>query len=203
MKRLGILTVAVLAAGYAQADFFVNFAVPYGVADRSGDAVELIDANSGQSLLELYYVGDNGVVDYSQAPAAGTLGDVLVGGGNGDDVLLGSFIFTASGGSYDGFISGASQNIISSPYLGTGEIFGRVFQGTGAVGDWYYQGAVQVVADLDPNGDPPPTPADYFVDGGVAGARAEMGQVIPEPATFGLMGVAAMGLFLARKKARR
>ena len=26
--------------------------------------------------------------------------------------------------------------------------------------------------------------------------------VIPEPATFGLMGVAALGLFLARKKAR-
>lgn len=198
MKKTIITAMVAMVAAVATADFYVNMAVPFGIYDQGGGA--LISNPGGQALLELFYVGDNGVVDYAGA-GAGTLGDVDLGG-SGDDVLLGSFIFTAAGGAFDGYISGAASTI-TAPYQGTGEIFGRVYQGLGAPGDWYYQGAVQVVPSLDPSGDPPPTPADYFVDGGAAGSLANAGQVIPEPATIGLMGIAGLGMYLARRKARR
>jgi hypothetical protein len=45
-----------------------------------------------------------------------------------------------------------------------------------------------------------PASANQSFNGGAVAVNV---QVIPEPATFGLMGIAGLGLFLARKKARR
>jgi len=45
----------------------------------------------------------------------------------------------------------------------------------------------------------PPNPHQEFKTGGTVAVNV---QVIPEPATVGLMGIAGLGLFLARRKAR-
>jgi hypothetical protein len=55
------------------------------------------------------------------------------------------------------------------------------------------------VEDLQPGVNPPATGPTF--DGGAVQTNVQV--VVPEPATFGLMGVAGLGLFLARRKARR
>jgi hypothetical protein len=56
------------------------------------------------------------------------------------------------------------------------------------------------IIDLDPDGPGgnPPAPQQTFLSGDITTSVT----VIPEPATLGLMGVAGLGMFLARKKAR-
>ena len=56
-----------------------------------------------------------------------------------------------------------------------------------------------VVEDMAAVGSPAPATPQFVTPGDLTAGV----EVIPEPATFGLMGVAALGLFLARKKARR
>jgi hypothetical protein len=69
-----------------------------------------------------------------------------------------------------------------------------------AVGD--YIGVSQIggpLNELQPDPNLPPSAQQQF-NGGAVAVNV---QVIPEPATLGLMGVAGLGLFLARKKNRR
>ncbi len=61
---------------------------------------------------------------------------------------------------------------------------------------WYFQGATVAVPDVDLAGTPAPTPASYNFGG------ADGGVAIPEPATVGLMGIAATALFAARRNVR-
>ena len=73
-----------------------------------------------------------------------------------------------------------------------------------AVGDTFIMMSSLVMVDNLQNYDPitgDPTTVD-LPQSLAPGAMATV-EVIPEPATFGLMGVAALGMFLARKKARR
>jgi hypothetical protein len=53
-----------------------------------------------------------------------------------------------------------------------------------------------VVPDLD-NSPNPPSPGVTFDPGGVTAVN-----VVPEPATLGLMGIAGLGMYLARRKTR-
>jgi hypothetical protein len=67
------------------------------------------------------------------------------------------------------------------------------------VGDTFSVTALSdVIEDLQPGTDPAATPQNFDPDTMTIGVS-----VIPEPATFGLMGVAGLGMFLARRKARR
>jgi hypothetical protein len=195
MKKISIVAAALTVAAVASADIYVNAVVGFGIYDQADGVSPLIANPGGEALMQLFYVGGNGVADYED----GSFGVLGAGGASGDDVLLGSFTFTAAGGAFDGYLTGA--NFTSTDLgLAGGNVFARVFQGTGGAGDWYYQGAIFAASDLDqPGGDPPDS---YLIDGGVA-AIANTGQVIPEPATIGLMGIAGVGMFLARRKARR
>ncbi len=202
MKKALIATVALMAAGAVQADVFaITFGSSFGIYGETGTAG--IYPNDGdQGLIQLVYAGANGVADYD-APNTLSLESLVVGSGAGDDIVLWETIWTANGssGDFSDFASGTYGNIIA-PYLGTGVVYGRIFTGTGKAGDKWYEGALQAMGDKP--SDPPPTPELYDLGGGadlqmVDGATV----VIPEPATFGLMGVAALGMFLARKQARR
>ena len=193
MKKGLLVLTAVLMAVVAQADFILDVSCSYGLYAKGGGS--MLGA-PGDAMVELYYVGDNGLFD--TAAGAGVLGDVNPGG-NGDDVLLTSFV--ASAGSYADFAPVG----YTGAYLGSGELFARIWNpaDASAGGPWYYQSAILVANNLDPLASPPPTPDGLDIGGGQAGQIANMGQVIPEPATLGLMGIAGLGMFLARRKVRR
>lgn len=61
-----------------------------------------------------------------------------------------------------------------------------------------FTGNIGTLSELQPGADPALAPQVF--NGGALQTSVE---VIPEPATFGLMGIAGLGMFLARKKARR
>ena len=88
----------------------------------------------------------------------------------------------------DGSVAGSTANLL-------------IHNGTGAIqqGDYIGLGGSGVIVDLQPGGVGAPGLTQSFVGGDV---QTNI-QVVPEPATIGLMGVAGLGLFLARKKAHR
>ena len=196
-KGLVIATVAMMAVA-SQAEFIIDVSSSWGIYHQDGSNGMMTSAPGGNAMVELYYVGSNGMFD--TLAGAGMQGNVMAGG-VGDDVLLTSFM-AAVGSEYADFAPVKYQGA----YLGTGEVFARIWNDAdvSAGGAWFYQGAVLVADDLDPAGSPPPTPFGYDIGGGADAQLANYGQVvIPEPATFGLMGIAGLGMFLARKKTRR
>mgnify|MGYP000502565478 CR=1 FL=1 len=82
-------------------------------------------------------------------------------------------------------------------------VFARIYQGSSAVAQSkYWDGAIASTPNVDLNAPQPPT-ADPYNFGGNSGVDlASFSTVIPEPATIGLMGIAAAGLFTARRKVR-
>lgn len=68
------------------------------------------------------------------------------------------------------------------------------------VGDFIGFGNSAVINDLRPGGPGNPTGTPQTFAGGNVTTNV---QVIPEPATIGLMGIAGLGMFLARRKTRR
>ena len=95
--------------------------------------------------------------------------------------------YSSANAASDGSIAGATAYLVVKDGLGAI-----------AVGDFIGLGGSGVLEDLLPGTDPA-LPAQNF-DGGAVTTNIE---VIPEPATLGMMAVAGLGLFLARKKARR
>lgn len=77
--------------------------------------------------------------------------------------------------------------IFDTPAVGIGSKFLVIDDGT------FNTGAAQ----------PPATAVAYTLPGAPTSGQAAWGTVIPEPATIGLMGIAGLGMFLARKKTRR
>ena len=197
MKKVVAVLALTMVGMAAHADFYINFKSSFGIYNEAGDA-GIIPNVGDQALVQLIYAGANDQPDY----ASGT--DLSVGSLiAGDDVLLWQGVFTNNGGAYEDYASGTFNSSVIEDYQGNGIIYGRIFSGLGEVGDTYYQGDLFTANNLDPNGEPPPTPDDYDLGGAQDNQKADDGTVIPEPATFGLMGVAALGLFLARKKVRR
>ena len=190
MKKLLIIMLAV--ASVASADIFVNVFTDYGFEANDGG----VALNSDESArIDLLYVGANGAID--AVTGAG-------GGAFGDDVLLGTFNFTNNGGTFDAdayFTSGEIQSADSS-VTGASDynVFGRIYQSSSAaVNTWYYEGSIAATPNVTLGTTPAPISTGYQIDvGGTATAFNQ--QVIPEPATIGLLGIAGAGLFAARRK---
>lgn len=199
MKKV-ILTAMISAVVLsANADYYVNvfttggFETSIGIGDGANPLLGV--GTSAQVVL--YFAGANGVADY----ADGSMGVALGGVASGDDVLLGSFLTTNTGAPFEEYAL-VNDVVGNSVYLG-GLVFARIFDtNTASAGSWYYEGTVQSVVDIDRTVVPALLPAAYELGAGAI-APLNMGQVIPEPATLGMMAVAGLGMFLARKKARR
>ena len=211
MKKMIIMAAMATVALSASADFYVNYATVFGISagadiDPIGNAPLL--ANGEQARVQLIYAGADGIANYLSTEDQGggifkyNLGSA--GGVYGDDVVLADFMSPVAI-SGDGFTEfGIFQQLVQSAFLGAGEVSGRIYNGDESV---FFQGHIQTMTDKI-IGSPPPTQELYNLgENGTAfagqDAAGNVYQVIPEPATLGLMGVAGLGMFLARKKSRR
>ena len=192
MKKLIIALVA--TAAIAHADITVNLFTGYGFTDNSNaDAVLL---NTGETAtIQLINAGANGAAD--AVTAAG-------GGMFGDDSLIDtiSITATASGAAdFTGYAYMAGTTIEEAGTAGA-NVFARIYQGGTSVGSLYYDGAIVAIPNVNLAGVPPPTPTSYNFGGNGGVEVGSFATVIPEPATIGLMGIAAAGLFTVRRKVR-
>ena len=142
-----------------------------------------------------------------------TAGNVGVGGSLlAGEVLLEQMFLndSAYGGwgpgagiTYDSAFINASDQYDTAD-INVGFFYARVFESGAAQGDYYYTGATVDAADWVLVGTDPGTVfSGSIMEDVTTNIDSQGTQVIPEPATFGLMGIAGLGMFLARKKARR
>jgi len=99
--------------------------------------------------------------------------------------------------------------------INSGFFFTRIFNATGAAGESFLDigqvdASLWVYDDGSTLTPPAPDPATIYQENSVPGAAFSTqllnqngSTVIPEPATIGLMGIAGLGMFLARRKNRR
>ncbi len=212
MKKLIIALVAI-ATGVTYADIGINYNTVYGFTANGGTTGLLGD-------------GDTALIQLINTGADGTIGTVSAGGGGmfGDDTLITSFTITAdtSAGDFSEYAYyNANFTTANTPGTAVGsglgaDIFARVYQvSTADVGSKYWESGIVSAGATD--GTPPAVNAFFQVDATDIVAQAGIGTqdvsvtgvdiaafstVIPEPATIGLMGIAAAGLFTARRKVR-
>lgn len=200
MKKITVAVAVVGLAAMVQADYFVNLSSEFGIYNAAGTAGILSQPNE-QAIIQLIYDADaNGAYET-------TAGQLNIGNLFGGDAQIGlnlTFI-NNNPANFTDFAAG-NFGTIQATYLGA-PVYARIFNdndmsGTISVGDNYYIGAIQAAANKDFSGLPPVAEL-YNLGGGQDGQLASGLVVIPEPATFGLMGIAGLGMFLARKKARR
>jgi hypothetical protein len=188
MKKLvALLAVGAMVAS-ASADLTSFNWVGGKVYDQTGTAFAsgtgVVTAQT--SLFDLSgFVFDNGgqlQINIADIPSMYAIADLAVAG-------------AFAGGKYStSFAEGDATVAGQTAYL-------VVKNGLGAIemGDYIGLSASSYeIVDLQPGSDPAATPQNF--SGGDVTTNIE---VVPEPATIGLMGIAGLGMFLARKKSRR
>lgn len=189
MKKV-LLTMTVAAiVSVASADL-TQWNLQGGVAyDQTGTAF-LNNASTALTFLNVGDEFDGGTIDIAVLQGLNSIGGIFAVG------VAPSFLGGAWGAS--GFTDDASA-------IGTGTllIVNRAISALGeiAVGD--YVGIATPAFDITerwPVGDPAPGLPEAYVLSDVT-TNIEV-VAIPEPATLGLMGIAGLGMFLARKKSR-
>jgi len=195
MKKLIIALVAITSI--ASADLFINLKTSYGFTDLSNGADATLLNVGETALIQLIDAGSDGI---DAVTAAG-------GGMFGNDVLLHDLEITATSDHVNdftgyAFISAESVSIDNED-TNSANVFARIYKdSTASAGSLYYDGAIVVIPGVTFGSVPPPTATAYDF-GGLSGVDAEsFATVIPEPATIGLLGIAAAGLFTARRKVR-
>ena len=160
-----------------------------GVAtDQAGSAI-LAGTATSQTILDVNlvtFVVDNGgqlQISIADIPVAYSMDEL----GVAPSFLGGAFSTLPIEGTDVGIVGSTAYLVVKN---GLGAI---------GVGDFIGLGDSGVIVDLQPGGVGTPGLTQTFNSGDV---QTNI-QVIPEPATLGMMGVAALGLFLARKKAHR
>jgi len=193
VKKTTVILVAIAMVSGAYADIFANFSAGFGIAGN-GAAGGLVEPVNGTTVLLQLIGGGGDGLDYEVGDQVFVNGSV-----SGNDSLLGSLtaLVTLGGTDFSDWAATISGVLTAAD---TPDTWIRV-SGI-AAGDWVYEQSVSF-ASLD-SSDPLVLPELLFFDNaGAGGAATGSVTVIPEPATFGLMGIAGLGMFLARKKARR
>ena len=173
---------------------FLDFTSGYGFLD-SGNADEVLLNTGETALIQLINAGSNGTADAVTAGGAGMFGD---------DVLIGSLSVTATASGAADYTGYAVVSGTTFEEVGTAgaNVFARIYQdSTASVGSLYYDDLIVAIPDVDLS-DSRTTPTSYNFGGNDGVYTTEFATVIPEPATIGLIGIAAAGLFTARRKVR-
>lgn len=181
MKKIAMIAVVAMVAGLASADLAVAWKSQAGA----------VTAPSGGAN---YLVGSRIDLIYSLSGAITVDGQY--------NVTLPDETVLATG------LTGANSlwNVPGQTFVGdfsAGKFFTRVYESTGAAGEFFLDIAMADGVDYVFNPQDTGTVYANSVVSGIQNINANGTTVIPEPATFGLMGIAGMGLFLARKKSRR
>ena len=190
-KILLTMVVAVAVVGVASADL-TQWDIKGGVAtDQNGDAFANLTA-TGLTFINVGAEFDGATININVLQS-------LVGKGGGGIPLGVGPAFLGGVYAAGGFEDDASAIAIATFLVvnragitGVGDIVAGDFVGVSAV--------TFEPTERWPVGDPAPGLPDSFVLGDI---QTGIEVVIPEPATFGLLGLAGLGMFLARKKARR
>ncbi|MEE9358731.1 MAG: PEP-CTERM sorting domain-containing protein [Sedimenticolaceae bacterium] len=204
MKKTMAIVAVIAMAGVASADLAVDWASTAGMYDVGGSGgggpfitdgiVQLIwDASGSQTI-------------------SGGAGGYNVGGGAllAGEFLLNTAVINSGFGQWADGVGIYSDANVGGADIASGVFFTRIFQdATGSVGSFFLDTG-EMAATLVYNAGPPVDPASITDYSGIAVVGASTGSidanattVIPEPATFGLMGIAGLGMFLARRKVRR
>lgn len=186
MKKLVIALVALTTV--AQASIYINFNTGFGIYANDGASAFL----SQDEVATLSLVRVTGARDIA-VTSGGTV-DVsaisLV-----DDVAVDTWTITGDSASFTDYLYG-SRSIDEAAEAG-GDFYVYALNADSSL---IYAEATLSGHDVNSGDVPAPTPTTYqFGDPGSGGVAAS---VIPEPATIGLMGIAAAGLFTARRKVR-
>ncbi len=196
-KKYMIVACLVAVAGVSSADFAYNWMnVEYAISIDSTTVL-----NDG-ALIQLIWRPDN--------TADRTVSKAGIGGAvdaSGGEILISSaFTLSPTGPPPDFGLWVDNIYVIfesTIPDVHSGYIFTRIFQdGTADFGDIYYDteylSSSLVYEELDVNSIETANTVTDDVEISSLGTT-----VIPEPATIGLMGIAGLGMFLARRKVRR
>lgn len=215
-KSIMVLSVLALAVVGASADLTgfdlsVNFKNNTDGVVTDGTFASYLPAGS---LVQLIWApGDNSVsrlVD-GEVGVGGTLkaGEyLLLAHDTAEPTPFGYGSWSAVSGTY-------KDSQVGDVDIHGGYFFARIFNGAGVADSYYYETTAVAAAPFvfdpaDPENqmtyDLSITAADAIADD-VAANTIQLDfngtQVIPEPATIGLMGIAGLGMFLARRKACR
>ena len=200
MKKLIVALAVVAMVGGAYADIFANISVGFGIgASNTAEGGLVNDVIGNEIRLQVISGGGNGL-DFvgGQLGFNDSTGEFVM---QGNDVLIGEFSFFVSAvGAYHNEGWTLNDNIGGN---GTAWLADSFIVASGVTEGAEIYSVSQVFANADYS-DPKTVPqAISFADPVVMADAATTVTIIPEPATLGLMGVAGLGMFLARKKARR
>jgi hypothetical protein len=192
MKKVSLLVAVFAAAMMAQAAINVNWAGSSGFYFNANPSVGILgDATGNSTVAYLVYSTDT------------SIDSIGVGGTLSADTMLASVTITEDGIANDGTMFD-SYAWFADNYTGTfsaGYVYAVIFQDNviGA-GDWYYYTTPVALQDI--TGATPPQALQMntdLINGNAIDFGSTVAQVIPEPATFGLLGLGAVSAWFLRR----
>ena len=197
MKKTMAVLMVVAVAGVASADLAVNAKNQTPLVREGFTSIGPGQGLEAGAYVQLLWKADN--AGYQSDDLAESLlnpGEYLLRDGYADNVGL--FNLTSSPAFTDAEVGGADVN--------TGYFYARIFErGTVAPGDFFLEMGIQgpTLTEFDPLVAPSTYSLNMGLDVAEVWIDSQGTTVVPEPATIGLMGIAGLGLVLARRKARR
>ncbi len=181
MKKSAMIAVAAMVAGVASADLSVSWISQTGAVEGTSGGNDFLVG----STIELIY-SDAGVITVAGGYVLPEIGETVLATG-------------VTGGN-------SLWNFANETFIGdytSGFFFTRVYENDGSAGEFFLDVAMAAGTDWVFDDQNPGTAYGSDVVSGIQYIGANETKVaVPEPATLGLMGIAGLGMFLARKKAR-
>ncbi len=201
-KEIFMLSVVMLVSSMAYADFSVQF--------RNRDVAVTTDGTVGNAVpagTKVQLIWSAAGIQTSSGNSYNVLNGALLAG----EILLTEDVTAGTFGFWDGPTVAVtfSDSDVGGASIDTGFVYARIFMdATGSAGSAF---ADVNEVDIDVDGyvfssTDTSTQFTTSATGLAGGSLLNIGSfgttVIPEPATIGLVGIAGMGLFLARRKMR-
>lgn len=219
-KFLMAIFALVVATSVATAGVGIQWEVGWGgyahdAPNITGSTGYILDSST--VIWQLIYTGPNGVIDsipLDSIPTAGgpngdyVQGDDVVwaqrniaqdGTASEWDIVSGATTTDTTWGSYLNYTGGGSTTFADLSWNTAGSVYQRVFEGTPADQSWFYDSPTFAFDETWTD----TLPAEGFNPERAQGAGFQPDQqfnVIPEPATMGLLGLGALVMAIRRRR---